>query len=90
MRRLTDATRETVVLQVPDGADVEKAQARFENGVLEVTIPVRQEANRGRQIEIVHFEQAYARSVVLTPDDDRVGPGIDHSPKRRLEIVGRR
>ena len=42
-----------------------------------------------RLIQVVHFEQAYARSVVLAPDNDRISPGIEYSPKRRLQIVGR-
>jgi HSP20 family protein len=40
------------VIALPDGVDAENAQARFENGVLEVTIPLAQEASRGRRVEI--------------------------------------
>jgi HSP20 family protein len=37
---------------LPEGANAEQAQARFENGVLEITIPVpKQESNR-RQIPV--------------------------------------
>ena len=43
-----------------------------------------------RPIQVVDLEQAYAGSVIPAPDDDRVSPGIDYSPKRRFEIVGRR
>ena len=39
-------------IPLPDGADPSKAQARFENGVLEVTIPMPQELSRRRRIEI--------------------------------------
>lgn len=39
------------VISLPEGADVEQAQARFENGVLEVEVPLRKEAQR-RRIEI--------------------------------------
>jgi len=37
---------------LPEGADPQKAQARFENGVLEVTIPLAAESSRRRRIEI--------------------------------------
>jgi len=39
-------------LQLPDGVDPEKAQARFENGVLEITIPMTDQGARRRRIEI--------------------------------------
>jgi len=39
------------VIPLPDGADLDKASARFENGVLEVEIPLREDARR-RRIEI--------------------------------------
>jgi len=39
-------------IPLPEGADVEKAEAKFENGVLEVTVPVREDASRRRRIEI--------------------------------------
>jgi HSP20 family protein len=38
-------------IPMPDGVDVDKAQARFENGVLEIEIPLREDARR-RRIEI--------------------------------------
>jgi HSP20 family protein len=40
------------VIPLPDVADVEKASARFENGVLEIEVPLREEATRRRRIEI--------------------------------------
>jgi len=40
------------VIALPDGVDADNAQARFENGVLEVTIPLAEEASRGRRLEI--------------------------------------
>jgi len=40
------------VIALPDGVDAENAQARFDNGVLEVTIPLAEEASRGRRVEI--------------------------------------
>ncbi len=40
------------VITLPQGADPEKAQARYENGVLEVTIPVPATQTRARRIEI--------------------------------------
>jgi HSP20 family protein len=40
------------VIPLPDGADVDNAQARFENGVLEVSIKVPEGQRRGRQIPI--------------------------------------
>ena len=39
-------------IPLPEAADIEKAQARFENGVLEIDIPLREEASRRRRIEI--------------------------------------
>jgi HSP20 family molecular chaperone IbpA len=38
-------------IALPDSADVDKASARFENGVLEVEIPLREDAQR-RRIQI--------------------------------------
>ena len=40
-------------------------------------------------IQVVNLDQAYARSSILARKDYRVGPGIEYSPKRRLQIVGR-
>jgi HSP20 family protein len=40
------------VIPLPQGADLDKAQARFENGVLEIEIPQREDASRRRRIEI--------------------------------------
>jgi HSP20 family protein len=39
------------VIPLPPGANVEAAQARFDNGVLEITIPLQQEA-RARRLEV--------------------------------------
>ena len=39
------------VIPLPEAADLDKAAARFENGVLEIEIPLRQDAQR-RRIEI--------------------------------------
>ena len=39
-------------IPLPNGADHEKATARFENGVLTVTMPKSAEAERGRRIPI--------------------------------------
>lgn len=40
------------VIPLPEGVNAEAAEARFENGVLEVTIPIEEERRRGRRIEI--------------------------------------
>ena len=40
------------VIPLPDGASVDKASAKFENGVLEVTIPVAQHQSNKRQIPV--------------------------------------
>jgi HSP20 family protein len=37
---------------LPDGADVEHARAKFENGVLEITLPIQERASDRRQIPI--------------------------------------
>ena len=39
-------------IPVPDGVDADKAQARFDNGVLEITIPMTDQGARTRRIEI--------------------------------------
>jgi HSP20 family protein len=40
------------LVPLPDGANVDQANARFENGVLEITIPMRQEADNRKQIPV--------------------------------------
>jgi len=39
-------------IPLPEGADPEKAEAKFENGVLEVSFPMRDDSSRRRRIEI--------------------------------------
>jgi HSP20 family protein len=39
-------------IPLPEGADVEKAQAKYENGVLEVTVPLTEQRAKGREIPI--------------------------------------
>lgn len=40
------------LIPMPEGANVEQVAARFNNGVLEVTIPIAEEKTRNRQIPI--------------------------------------
>jgi HSP20 family protein len=40
------------VIPLPAGADAQKAQARFENGVLEITVPIEEATSGRRRIEI--------------------------------------
>ena len=40
------------VIPLPEGANVDEARARFENGVLEVTVPVPQQQTQRKQISI--------------------------------------
>jgi HSP20 family protein len=40
------------VIPLPDGANVDRANAKFDNGVLEITIPVAQQQNTKRQIPV--------------------------------------
>ena len=40
------------VIPLPDGANVDLANAKFDNGVLEITIPVAQQQNTKRQIPV--------------------------------------
>lgn len=40
------------LIPLPEGADVEKAQASFENGVLQITIPIPESQQNRRQIPI--------------------------------------
>jgi HSP20 family protein len=49
---------------LPEGANPEAAQARFENGVLEITVPLREAATRRRRIEIQGARQGSEDSSV--------------------------
>lgn len=40
------------VIPLPDGGNVDQARAKFENGVLEVTVPLVQDANQRRRIQV--------------------------------------
>jgi HSP20 family protein len=40
------------VIPLPEGADPAQAKARFENGVLEVRVPVEEESQQGHRIEV--------------------------------------
>ena len=40
------------VIPLPDGANVQQANARFDNGVLEITVPVPQQETNRRQIPV--------------------------------------
>lgn len=50
------------VIALPDGVDVDKAVARYENGVLEVSLPLPATLTRGRRIEIQTGERSEGRS----------------------------
>jgi HSP20 family protein len=39
-------------IPLPEGANIEQARAKFENGVLEITVPVPEQKNKPRQIPI--------------------------------------
>jgi HSP20 family protein len=39
-------------IPVPEGADTQRAAANFENGVLEITIPLDEQRTRARRIEV--------------------------------------
>jgi HSP20 family protein len=41
-------------IPLPEGANAEQARARFNNGVLEISIPVQETGNKRRQIPIEH------------------------------------
>jgi HSP20 family protein len=41
-------------IPLPEGAGAEQARARFENGVLEITVPVQEPTGKRRQIPIEH------------------------------------
>jgi HSP20 family protein len=47
-------------IPLPEGANVEQARARFENGVLEVTVPVPEEKVQRKQIPIQSGSSASA------------------------------
>ena len=59
------------VIPLPDAADLEKAAARFENGVLEVEIPMREDAQR-RRIEIQGGSKKQEGSKQQGPADSAV------------------
>ena len=40
------------VIPLPDGASVDQAKAKFDNGVLEVTVPLAEETNKRRRIPV--------------------------------------
>jgi HSP20 family protein len=40
------------VIPLPDRGNVDQARAKFENGVLEVTVPLAQDANQRRRIQV--------------------------------------
>ena len=40
------------VIPLPDGANVDQAKAKFENGILEVTIPLAEQASKRRRIQV--------------------------------------
>jgi HSP20 family protein len=46
------------VVPLPEGADTEHAEARFDNGVLEVTVPLPEERTRSRRIDIQEGKQS--------------------------------
>jgi HSP20 family protein len=39
-------------IPLPEGADAEKARAKFENGVLELTVPIQQQQKKSREIPV--------------------------------------
>jgi HSP20 family protein len=39
-------------IPLPEGVEAEQVQAKFQNGVLEVTMPIPRQAQRGRRVEI--------------------------------------
>lgn len=41
-------------IPLPEGADAGQARARFDNGVLEISVPVQESAGRRRQMPIEH------------------------------------
>ena len=58
-----DGTWELVSGQpLPEGARIEDARARFENGVLEITVPVEEARNKRREIPIERASAAPAWS----------------------------
>jgi HSP20 family protein len=49
-------------IPLPEGAKVDEAKAKFENGVLEVTVPVQAQKEKRRQIQIEASVPAQAGS----------------------------
>ena len=62
------------VVALPDGVDADNAQARFDNGVLEVTIPLAEEASRGRRVEIQGSSGASAGGQQQQQQPGQTGP----------------
>ena len=59
-------------IPLPEAADIEKAQARFENGVLEIEVPLREEASRRRRIEIQGSSKSQEGSRQRGPAESKV------------------
>jgi len=59
------------VIPLPEAADLDKAAARFENGVLEIEIPLRQDAQR-RRIEIQGSSKSQEGSKQRGPAESKV------------------
>jgi len=50
------------IIPLPEGANADQAQAKFDNGVLEVTVPVPEEKNQRKQIPIQTGSAASAKA----------------------------
>jgi HSP20 family protein len=50
------------VIPLPDGVNVDQAKAKFENGVLEVTLPLAEEAGKRRRIQVESSATASAEN----------------------------
>ena len=55
-------------IPLPEGVDENQVEARFENGVLEVTVPVPEQRQRGRRIQI---QSATSRNSTDQPGSER-------------------
>jgi HSP20 family protein len=70
------------VIPLPEGADVEHIEARFENGVLEVAVNAPQVRGRGRQIPIQSSGSQQGQGQGQQPRSPKSGEQSSPEPRR--------
>jgi HSP20 family protein len=49
-------------IPLPEGANIDQARAKFDNGVLELTVPVQEQRSKRREVQIETNAQGSAAS----------------------------